>query len=179
MGGTLLRASGGPMCRSLCTRFSIALSCCATVCALSSCGSDPPSNGTPTDTPDADPGCSRPGDDYHVGLSKTSTSGNITVELSDANPAPPGYGTNHWSLKISDANHAAVAGAMVNLTLRMPDHADHTMPGTAGVQTSDGNYDVSNLNLTMPGLYNITVEVRMGGASESVVFQFCVARKGE
>jgi hypothetical protein len=112
-------------------------------------------------------------------MAKTSTSGNITVELADANPAPPGYGENHWSLKVTDAAHAPVAGAKVNLTLRMPDHADHPMPGTVGIHTSDGTYDVSNLGLTMAGLYNLTVEVALdGGASDRVVFQFCVARKG-
>ena len=161
------------------TRFWSALSSCAMMGVMSSCGSDPPSTHQHVDSQDADSGCSSPGDTYRVGMAKTSTSGNITVELADANPAPPGYGENHWSLKVTDAAHAPVAGARVNLTLRMPDHADHMMPGTVGTQTSDGTYDVSNLGLTMAGLYNITVEVALdAGASDRVVFQFCVARKG-
>ena len=159
--------------------FWSALSSCVMVGVMSSCGSDPPSTPQPIDTQDADSGCSRPGDTYRVGMAKTSTSGNIIVELADANPAPPGYGENRWSLKVTDPAHAPVAGAKVNLTLRMPDHADHMMPGTVGIQTSDGTYDVSNLSLTMAGLYNITVEVvPEAGAPDSVVFQFCVARKG-
>jgi hypothetical protein len=158
--------------------FRSALSSCVMI-GISSCGSDPPSTQQPIDTEDGDSGCSRPGDTYRVGMAKTSTSGSVTVELADANPAPPGYGENHWSLKVTDASQLPVAAAKVNLTLRMPDHADHMMPGTLGVPTSDGTYDVSNLGLTMAGLYNITVEVvPEAGASDSVVFQFCVARKG-
>jgi len=164
------------------TGFRSALSSCVMLLGLiSSCASDPSSTQQP-DTQDS--GCSQPGDTYRVGMAKTSTSGSITVELADANPAPPGYGENHWSLKVTDAAQAPVTGAQVNLTLRMPDHADHMMPGTVGVQTSDGTYDVPHLGLTMAGLYNITVEVvpktdaSDTGASGSVVFQFCVARKG-
>jgi YtkA-like len=78
-----------------------------------------------------------------------------------------------------DSSGAPVVGARVSVGLRMPDHADHTLPGTVGVETAGGPYDVQNLNLTMPGLYNITVEVtRETAEADSVFFQFCVARKG-
>ena len=151
----------------------------AMIGALAGCGSDPPGD-QPGPSEDSGTGCSVPGDTYRVGLTKTSASGKVTVELADANPAPPGYGSNRWSLKLADAAHAPVIGAKVSLVLRMPDHADHTLPGTDGVHTADGAYDVSNLNLTMPGLYNITVEVVIppNRDTETVVFQFCVARKG-
>jgi hypothetical protein len=151
----------------------------AMIGALAGCGSDPPGD-QPGTSEDSGTGCSVPGDTYRVGLQKMSASGKVTVELADANPAPPGYGTNRWSLKLADAAHAPVIGAEVNLGLRMPDHADHALPGTSGIHTVNGAYDVSDLNLTMPGLYNITVEIVTppDRNAETVVFQFCVARKG-
>jgi hypothetical protein len=149
----------------------------AMIGALSGCGSDAAGD-EPAPIEDSGTGCSVPGDTYRVGLTKTSTSGKVTVELADANPAPPGYGTNRWSLKIADAAQAPVIGAKVNLGLRMPDHADHSLPGTVGIHSADGAYDVSELNLTMAGLYNITVEIVTATYTETVLFQFCVARKG-
>src|SRR5688572_4394642 len=114
----------------------------AMIGALLGCGSEAPSD-EPAPSDDSGSGCSVPGDTYRVGLTKTPTSGKGSVERADANPAPPGYGTNRWSLKIADAAHAPVMGAKVDLGLRMPDHADHSLPGTVGIHTADGAYDVS------------------------------------
>jgi YtkA-like len=120
-----------------------------------------------------------PGETYTVGMAKSSTSGALTVELADALPAPPGYGPNRWVLRIKDASQNPILGADINIGLKMPEHADHMIPGTTGTELAGGTYEVTDLNLIMAGLYNITVEVTQDGRSESVRFQFCVRRQGD
>src|SRR6185503_19054018 len=74
------------------------LATCLLLTALPACGSE---NAEPSDAGDS---CTGEGDNYRVGLSKTSAAGSFTVELSDANPAPPAIGTNAWMLRIEDAS---------------------------------------------------------------------------
>ena len=154
---------------------SAALAMCALLAALAACGGDDTAPG------EADGGdsCTGEGDTYRVGLSKTSAAGSFSVELTDANPAPPALGINAWKLRIKDASGNAIAGATVNISLYMPKHR-HSQPGTVGTDQGGGTYDVTDLNLVMPGLFDITVEVTPpGGMTDSAKFQFCVGRKGD
>lgn len=166
----LYRAADGPLfgCYSV---LSGALLFC-----LSACGGD--SAPTSPSSEDAGTACNAPGDPFSLGLSKTSPGG-LKVAIDDANPAPPGIGKNQWKLHITDAAGKAVQGVMVSLSLYMPPPHDHSQPGTDGAELPDGSYAVDNLNLTMPGLFNITVKIASPTmASEEVRFQFCVERKG-
>ena len=153
-----------------------ALAMCFWLVALPACGGD---DSTPAEEDGGD-SCTGEGDTFRVGLSKTSMSGSFTVELTDANPAPPALGTNAWKLRIKDANGNDVAGATVNISLYMPKHA-HSQPGTVGDDKKGGGfYDITDLNLVMPGLFDITVEFTLpGGMTDSARFQFCVSRKGD
>jgi hypothetical protein len=148
---------------------------CLALCAPASCGDEKPG---PSDTDAAD-SCTGEGDSYKVGLSKTSNAASFTVELVDANPAPPGVGTNAWKLRLKDGGGNAVVGAIVNINLYMPKHR-HAPAGTVGADRGDGAYDVTDLNLVMPGLFDVTIEVTAPGhMTDSAQFQFCVGRKGD
>lgn len=149
----------------------------ALLLCLSACGGDSAPT-SPSPSEDAGTACSAPGDPFSLGLSKISPGG-LKVAIDDANPAPPGIGKNHWKLHVTDAAGAAISGATVTLSLYMPPPHDHPQPGTVGKEQPDGSYDVDDLNLTMPGLFNITVKVIPPSATvEEVRFQFCVERKG-
>jgi hypothetical protein len=143
--------------------------------ALAACGGDDPapSGG------DAGDSCTGEGDTYSVGLSKVSQAAGMTVQLVDANPAPPALGTNAWKLLIKDAGGNPIVGATVNINLYMPKHR-HAQPGTVGADKGGGTYEVTDLNLVMPGLFDITAEVvPRGEVADSAKFQFCVSRKGD
>ena len=158
---------------AIASRPGWALATCVLLTALSACGSE---NAEPSDAGDS---CTGEGDNYRVGLSKTSATASFTVELSDANPAPPAIGTNAWMIRIKDASGNGVVGAMVNINLYMPKHR-HSQQGTVGTDKGAGSYEVTDLNLVMPGLFDITVEVTpAGGMTDSAKFQFCVSRKGD
>ena len=154
---------------------SATLATWALLATLAACGGEDPA---PAEADGGD-ACAGEGDTYRVGLSKTSETGAFTVELTDANPAPPALGTNGWTIRIKDANGMAVAGAAVNVSLYMPKHR-HAQTGTVGTDQGGGAYDVTDLNLVMPGLFEITIEITPhGGTTDSTKFQFCVARKGD
>lgn len=162
-----------------CTTTWSALASLAAIECLSACGSEAPPTPQEQET-DADSPCRSPGETYSVGMSKTSANGKVTVELADSLPAPPGYGENKWILHIKDESGNPLAGATVNVGLRMPEHSDHVLPGTVGTDAGGGTYQVSHLNLIMAGLYNITLDVASpAGDANSVTFQFCVRRKGD
>ena len=44
--------------------------------------------------------CSGEFDEYAPGMSKEASPGALTLRLADANPAPPGFGTNAWILLV-------------------------------------------------------------------------------
>ena len=121
-------------------------------------------------------GCSALGEDYPitVGITKSSSEG-LTVELSESSPAPPELFDNKWTVTLSDGA-GPMAGATVTVDTWMPDHG-HPSPKTVSVtEIGDGKYELFPVNLFMPGLWEVTVNVEDGaGSSDSVTFQFCMS----
>lgn len=111
---------------------------------------------------------------FLAGMTKTGAGG-VEVTLTSAAPAPPARGDNTWSLSIQYQG-APAADAAVTVTPFMPDHR-HGSPITPVVTPSAtaGDYDVTPVNLWMPGLWEITVGATpTGGTQDSVVFRFCI-----
>jgi hypothetical protein len=57
----------------------------------------------------------------------------------------------------------------------MPDH-DHGSPTIVAVNSgADGTYDLSSLNLFMPGVWRITIGGALDSATDNdVIFNFCI-----
>ena len=114
-------------------------------------------------------------DHYAAGLEKASANGVFKVTLISADPAPPAKGDNTWTVEIHDAGDAPVDGATLTVRPWMPDHGHGTSiepmvaPGTAA-----GQYVISNIDLRMPGLWEVTLTIEAGGTTDEVVFAFCV-----
>jgi hypothetical protein len=107
-------------------------------------------------------------------MSKTANPGGLTLSLEDANPAPPGFGSNVWTLRVLDADGEPMAGAVVHATPYMPAHTH----GSAEVVVEDqgnGEYRLSPVVLNMPGVWEVAIDVLPpAGAQSEALFAFCV-----
>lgn len=113
-------------------------------------------------------------EDFVAGMEKTG--GETTFKLVSSTPAPPTRGDNAWIVEIRTA--AAPYGGPVEVTPFMPDHRHGTSIEAVAtpVAGTPGQYDVTPVNLFMPGLWEITVETQPTPTSgDSVVFRFCVS----
>ncbi len=113
---------------------------------------------------------------YAVGLSSTSADGAVKITFVDADPAPPAKGNNTWTVTVVDAAGKPITGAMITTVAYMPDHG-HTSPIKPTATEQDaGTYEVTPVNLFMPGVWEVTLTVTpAGGTAEAVKFTFCVA----
>lgn len=152
--------------------------------SLAACG-----GGSSTATPDADEGlacvAAGRGDNYVMGLERAGKNGALDFKLMSAVPAPPARPDasrpdNTWVIQINAMNAgvvgAPVTGASIVVTPFMPDHQHGTAIKTQVEAMPDaGQYKLSPINLWMPGLWETTITVSgSGGASDSVVFKFCI-----
>ena len=140
--------------------------------ACSGCGND--SAGTPSgDTQDE---CRGRAVTVQVGSSETS-SGGYVFEILELDPDPPILSQsepgNTWKLGLTDAAGTAVSDASIVVRSRMPDH-NHDVPEAFGVQQAPGVYAIESLLLPMPAYYELTVEARVGDATEAVRFKLCI-----
>ena len=101
------------------------------------------------------------------------------MRLLTITPNPVFKGNNVWNLQVVDKNGAPVSGATITVKPFMPDHGHGSsiIPQVAA-GSDPGTYDVTLLNLFMPGIWTITILVTTGTAPNTVtdqsVFTFCV-----
>jgi hypothetical protein len=118
-------------------------------------------------------------DEFVIGLSKAGENGHYTFSISSFAPAPPSRFLNEWTLSImSTASPAAPleATGVLAMTPYMPQHGHG-----AGVDVeiepmpAAGEFKFSSINLHMPGLWDVTVEVDPAGPTyDKVVFKPCI-----
>jgi hypothetical protein len=115
-------------------------------------------------------------DAYAAGMEKQGAEGKLRVRLVEGDPAPPAKGENTWTIQVLDAAGAPVSGATLTVTPRMPDHGHGSgvVPSVMDLGT-DGEYEISAIDLAMAGLWEVTILVTTGaGESDTVKFAFCV-----
>lgn len=170
--------------RIACFRLTRTLLALAVPLALAGCGggetgtsgeTTTTTSATTTETPPcaADPRAQV----YAVGLSSSSANGAMTITFVDADPAPPAKGNNTWTVTIEDAAGDPVNGAAIATIAYMPDHG-HTsaIKPTATSLDDKGTYEIKPVNLSMPGIWEVTLTVTpTGGVTEAVKFTFCIA----
>lgn len=113
---------------------------------------------------------------YVPGMKQQGDKGKFSVVLVAADPAPPARDDNKWTIDLLDASGAPVSGATFVVKPYMPDHRHGSSitpqidPGKTG-----GEYAVSRLNLSMPGLWQITLTpTTSDGTTDAIVFSFCI-----
>jgi hypothetical protein len=118
-------------------------------------------------------------DNFAVGLAKTGDQGLLTFTLMNATPAEPTRGDNAWVIQVnqnaSGVLGPTVDGAVMDVTPYMPDHR-HPAGKTVVVEPNGtaGQYELSPINLWMPGLWETTIEASANGSDDSVVIRVCV-----
>ncbi|HEY1547476.1 MAG TPA: FixH family protein [Kofleriaceae bacterium] len=119
---------------------------------------------------------------YTVGFEKMGVNGLIDVKLQSASPAPPARGNNTWTIELSSMSNGVVGAPMdgmsadIAVTPYMPDHGHGTpiLVEVAPVDGQPGTYSLDPLNLWMPGMWQNTIAVNLGSASDKVVYDFCL-----
>jgi hypothetical protein len=114
--------------------------------------------------------------DYVAGLTVDSELGFYAAELIDAQPAPPDTGENTWTLRVTDGADVALPATALVVRPWMPDHGHGTNPATWPLEPvdDDGTLGLRNMDLIMPGLWRIALQVLPeAGEEDEVRFFFC------
>ena len=113
-------------------------------------------------------------DTYVANLEKAGS--DVTVALMESTPAPPAKNDNTWRVRVVDVNGAPLSGLSLAVTPWMPDHGHGTLVAPVVTEQAEaGEYLIEPVNLRMPGLWDVTVEVSDGtGLEDEVMFSFCI-----
>jgi hypothetical protein len=109
---------------------------------------------------------------FTLGMDSVGTDG-AAFSITSANPSVVQQGLNDWTVNVHDTSGAPVDGTLT-ITPFMPDHG-HGAPTIATITPKgDGSYDVSGINLSMRGVWQITITIASATVNDSAVFTFCV-----
>jgi hypothetical protein len=112
-------------------------------------------------------------DAFTAGLRKTGERATLTVV--DAVPAMPGRGDNVWTLAVTDASGAPMEGETLDAKPWMPDHGHGTPVEEQVTDLGGGEYEITSLNLFMPGLWVVTLDVtNADDETDEVVISVCI-----
>ncbi len=141
----------------------------ATACGDGGAGGDDDVDAAPPDAGD------RQGDTYVAGLEKTGRNGGVFTRLVDAVPAPPERGDNRWVLEVVDRDGGPRSDCALTVDPRMPVH-QHGTPVVARVtpEGAPGRYVLEPVNLFMPGLWEVTIDLDCGGVVDEVLYAFWI-----
>ncbi len=109
---------------------------------------------------------------YKTGLTATSLDGQMKVTFMSASPEPPADNLNSWNVQVTDAAGNPLPNLPLVVKLYMPqmNHGAND-PWVDGGES--GNYTISEINLFMPGIWQITFVEAMDGG-ESAQIDFCI-----
>ena len=144
--------------------------------ALAGCGTNDDDQAPATG--DDSEECTGDFDTFEPGMSKRALPGNITVQLTEAVPSPPVVRSdNIWWLKLSDADGAAILGAQLVASPYMPKH-QHGSAEVVVDEQSEGEYQLSPIELIMPGVWEIPLSITPIAEEDSeTTFRFCIAER--
>ena len=117
-------------------------------------------------------------DEFAIGLEKISPNG-THFRLMQAEPAPPERFENRWTIQVTDAGGAPLAGRTITVTPWMPDHGHGTGVVTVVTEsaTTPGEYVADPVFLAMPTLHEVFVDISPAQTPpdpDQVVFRFCI-----
>lgn len=102
-----------------------------------------------------------------------SADGHFKAEL-HAMPDPPVTGVNMVHLKLMDAQDEPVTGATIEVEPFMPGHGHGTPEVPTFVEDGDGMYSISNIKYTMPGDWELRIDITSGETQDRIVAEYDV-----
>jgi hypothetical protein len=141
------------------------------------CSSSASTNDTPQgeELPEAE--CEGRAHDFAPGMSEPTRDGELNVALVSASPEVPSNTDNFWTVALTNADGQPIDDATIVAVPYMVDHGHGTAP-QLGVATGEGRYDLGPVTLTMPGFWEITLELTLAdGAKTSAIYPICVEQK--
>lgn len=110
-------------------------------------------------------------------MTQESQHGKFTLQMLNADPAPPAKANNSWDIKLMDAAGAPLEGATITVKPFMPDHGHGSSIRAVVTEASSGGgeYAISPINLWMPGLWQVTLSTEAAGVTDDIVLGFCIA----
>jgi hypothetical protein len=126
----------------------------------------------------SDDQCSGNFDELALGLEKTAEPAGLTIGLYEADPLPPAVrNDNVWRVVVRDASGQPVTGAEIVATPFMPKH-QHAAAQVVVEDLDEGRYELSPIELIMPGVWEIPIDVTPPGSdASSASFRFCIAER--
>jgi len=122
-------------------------------------------------------------DIFTAGLDHPGDKGVYDFKLMSADPTPPARSSegnfNTWVLQVNSMNAgvvgAPVDGATIKVTPFMPKHMHGSgVPVEIMSLTDPGQYQLSQINLWMEGVWETTVRATVDTSTDSTVFKFCI-----
>jgi hypothetical protein len=151
--------------------FALALAACSDGGGTSGSGGQ-----TTTTTSDSVCAADSGAVDYAVGLTQSAMDGKVTISFADADPAPPAKGLNKLTIDVTDDAGQPIDGATIAVKSCMPLHGHcSTITPTITAGSQPGRYVIDQVELFMPGLWEIALTVTpSGGAADPVSVSFCI-----
>lgn len=115
-------------------------------------------------------------DEFLIGMSKTGENGLLSFKLVDFTPAPPARLLNAWTLEVATiAGVAPVENATLDVYPFMPAHGHGAGREVVISPMADaGQYALEEINLHMPGIWEVTITAESNAGTDSVVFRPCI-----
>lgn len=137
---------------------------------LLSCSSDPAPAPPPAAFCASDPRVSA----FSLGLQAACPDGKLRVDLVTAAPDPVVQGVNNWVIEVRDGSGQPVDGATIDVQPTMPDHGHGSPTSTTVTPKGGGQYALDGINLSMRGVWLITLDVTAGALTDTASYTFCV-----
>lgn len=121
-------------------------------------------------------GCATPPADLDLSLLKASSGGAYQVALVPPPAAPAINQIHSWTVKVSDTTGKPVHDAVFTVGGGMPQHG-HGLPTKPRVSTEveSGSYRIDGMKFSMPGWWEIKLDIRGAQGADTVTFNTLVA----
>lgn len=116
-------------------------------------------------------------DTHHEGHTNdemlVSADGHFQAELT-AMPTKSVVGDNMVHLELMNAENEPISGATIEVEAFMPMHGHGTPEAPTFSEDGDGLYTISNINYTMPGIWELRIDITSGETQDRIVAEYTV-----
>ena len=115
-------------------------------------------------------------EEYSPGMEKETDEGRMTVVLEEAVPGPIDLGSNAWTISVADPTSGdPESGCTITAVPWMTDHNHGSNSPVATESDTAGTYEISDLQVTMAGLWDTTLSLECPNLGDDTVhFVFCI-----